>query len=166
MYLKEGKAKFIESWGKLGSSWGISRTMAQLHALLMVSPRPMCADHIMEALCISRGNANLNLRALIDWGLVHKVLKPGDRKEYFEAEKEMMVIFKQIIRMRKKKELDPMIKVLEDISCVKSECEDSKEFCKMICDLKTYTQKADATFESLLNSEPSWIYKAFFKMMQ
>ncbi|MDX1406723.1 MAG: transcriptional regulator, partial [Saprospiraceae bacterium] len=70
MHLSEAKAKFIESWGKLGSNWGVSRTMAQIHALLIVAREPLCADQIMEALKISRGNVNINVHALIDWGLV------------------------------------------------------------------------------------------------
>ena len=69
MRLEEGKARFIESWGALGVNWGVSRTMAQLHALLMVSPRPLCSDQIMQQLQISRGNANMNIHALMDWGL-------------------------------------------------------------------------------------------------
>ncbi|MCB0624548.1 MAG: transcriptional regulator, partial [Saprospiraceae bacterium] len=81
MDLREGKEKFIQSWGALGSSWGVNRTMAQIHALLLISPEALSADEIMEDLMVSRGNANMNLRALIDWGLVYKELKPGERKE-------------------------------------------------------------------------------------
>ena len=83
MTLKEGKDKFIQSWGTLGSNWGINRTMAQIHALLLVSPEPLCAEDIRQELHISMGNANMNLRALIDWGLVYKKLKSGERKEFF-----------------------------------------------------------------------------------
>lgn len=166
MKLSEGKAKFIESWGKLGSSWGISRTMAQLHALLLITPRALCADQIMEALQISRGNANLNIRALCDWELVHKELKPGDRKEYFVAEKDLTVVMKQIIKHRKKKELDPLIKVLSEISCVESNCSESEEFCNVVKDLKLYTDKADKTLETLINSEGNWIYNTLFKVLR
>ena len=85
MKLIEAKSQFIQAWGTLGSKWGINRTMAQLHALLMVSPDPMTADELMEELNISRGNVNMNVRELMDWGLVEKMHKPGDRKEYFWA---------------------------------------------------------------------------------
>ena len=85
MDLQEGKEKFIQSWGALGSSWGVNRTMAQIHALLLISPEPMSAEEIMEELKISRGNANMNIRALIDWGLVFKTLIKGERKEFFMA---------------------------------------------------------------------------------
>jgi DNA-binding transcriptional regulator GbsR (MarR family) len=164
MHLSEGKAKFIESWGALGSNWGISRTMAQVHALLLVSCNSRCADDIMEALSISRGNANMSVRSLMDWGLVHKVLKPGDRKDYFEAEKDMIVVMKQIILQRKRKELDPMIKVLEEISEVECLCKESEEFCRTVHELKRFSTKADTILEHMLTSEKDWMYKVLFRV--
>ena len=89
MELAEGKLKFIEAWGKLGSEWGINRTMAQVHALLMVSPEALTTEEVMAELSISRGNANMTLRDLIDWGLVEKQHKTGERKEFFYAEKDI-----------------------------------------------------------------------------
>ncbi len=89
MQLAEAKAKFIADWGRLGTNWGINRTMAQIHALLLVSPDHLSAEEVMEQLAISRGNANMNLRELIDWGLVQKVIVPGERKEFFTAEKDI-----------------------------------------------------------------------------
>jgi len=164
MHLTEGKARFIESWGALGSNWGISRTMAQVHALLLISSKPQCADEIMESLQISRGNANMSVRSLMDWGLVHKVLKPGDRKDYFEAEKDMITVMKQIILQRKRKELDPMIKVLDEISHVEGECNESEEFCRMVNELKRFSTKADSMLEHMLTSEKDWMYKVLFRI--
>ena len=86
MTLDEAKQHLIQAWGTLGSSWGVSRTMAQVHALLLVSPVSMTTEDIMDALQISRGNVNMNVRDLIDWGIVRKVLKPGERKEFFEID--------------------------------------------------------------------------------
>jgi DNA-binding transcriptional regulator GbsR (MarR family) len=164
MHLSEGKARFIESWGALGTNWGISRTMAQVHALLLVACKPLCADDIMEALQISRGNANMSVRSLMDWGLVHKILKPGNRKDYFEAEKDMVTVIKQIILQRKRKELDPMIKVLDEISHVECECKDSEEFCRMVKELRRFSTKADAMLEHMLTSEKDWMYKVLFRI--
>ena len=79
MELVEAKQKFIEAWGKLGSEWGINRTMAQVHALLLITPEELTTEEIMETLQISRGNANMTLRDLISWGLVEKRHKPGER---------------------------------------------------------------------------------------
>ena len=81
----EAKDDFIAQWGALGTSWGISRTMAQVHALLMISPEPISTDQCMEELQISRGNAHTNLKERVGWGLLKIVVKKGERKELFEA---------------------------------------------------------------------------------
>ena len=104
MELEDAKRKFIESWGKLGSEWGINRTMAQVHALLLISPDPLTTEEIMETLSISRGNANMTLRDLIGWGLIEKQHKPGERKEYFFADKDVGNIAKQGAKERRKRE--------------------------------------------------------------
>jgi DNA-binding transcriptional regulator GbsR (MarR family) len=140
--------------------------MAQVHALLLISPESLTAEEIMEQLKISRGNANMNVRALIDWGLVHKELKPGERKEFFSAEKDMWEVAKQIIIHRKKKELEPMLKVLDDITSVESECPKSEEFCKVVRELKMFTNKADSTLDKLTKADSNWFMGTFLKMMQ
>jgi DNA-binding transcriptional regulator GbsR (MarR family) len=107
MKLSEAKQQFISSWGAFGTHWGINRTMAQMHALLMVSPDPLTQDDVMEELNISRGNVNMNMRDLISWGLVERMILSGERREYFTAEKDIWKVATQIIRERKKRELDP-----------------------------------------------------------
>jgi DNA-binding transcriptional regulator GbsR (MarR family) len=166
MTLEEGKDKFIQSWGALGSSWGINRTMAQIHALLLISPDTLSADDIMDDLKISRGNANMNIRALIDWGLVYKKLKTGERKEYFEAEKDMWKVVKQIIIQRKKKELEPMLRVLDEISSVQGDDQESQEFAEVIRDIKLFSSKADSTLDSLVNADSNWFVGTFMKMIK
>lgn len=166
MTLDEGKQKFLQSWGTLGSSWGINRTMAQIHALLLVSPASLSADDIMEALQISRGNANMNIRALIDWGLVFKELKPGERKEFFVAQKDMWEVVKCIIHERKKRELDPMLKVLDELSAVEIDSKESAAFVNVISDIKLFSSKADATLESLTKSDTNWFVGTFMKMIK
>ncbi len=166
MDLQEGKDKFIQSWGALGSSWGINRTMAQIHALLLISPEALSAEEIMEDLKISRGNANMNIRALIDWGLVFKELKPGERKEYFVAEKDMWEVVKNIIIQRKKRELEPMLKVLDEISSVEGRDAESEEFAKVIRDIKLFSSKADSTLDSLVKADSNWFVGTFMKMIR
>ncbi len=166
MDLNQGKEKFIQSWGTLGSNWGINRTMAQVHALLLISPKALTAEEIMEQLKISRGNANMNIRALIDWSLVHKELKPGERKEYFSAEKDMWEVVRQIIIHRKKKELEPMLKVLDDIVSVESQCPQSEEFCKVVRDIKLFSNKADSTLDKLVQADSNWFIGTFMKMVK
>ena len=163
---KEGKEKFIQAWGALGTEWGVNRTMAQVHALLMISPQSLSADEIMEDLQISRGNANMNIRALMDWGLVYKELRPGDRKEYFIGEKDMWKVVRQIIINRKKKELEPMLKVLDEISGVKEDCDEAVALAKAINDIKMFSSKADSTLDKLIKADSHWFVGTFMKMIK
>ncbi|MEM6878756.1 MAG: MarR family transcriptional regulator, partial [Bacteroidota bacterium] len=129
---EEGKEKFIQAWGALGSSWGVTRTMAQIHALLLLATEAVSADEVMEELQVSRGSANTNLRQLIDWGLVYKELKTGERREYFKAEKDMGKVVKQIIIQRKKRELEPMLRLLDDLSEVDGDSEEAHELRQVV----------------------------------
>ncbi len=166
MTLEEGKDKFLQSWGALGSSWGINRTMAQIHALLLISPEALCAEDIMEELQISRGNANMNIRALIDWGLVYKELKTGERREFFIAEKDMWEVVKSIIIQRKKRELEPMLKVLDEIATVKPDSEAAEDFISIIREIKLFSSKADSTLDSLIKADSNWFVGTFMKMIK
>src|ERR1700761_7967816 len=124
MELAEAKLKFIEAWGRLGSEWGINRTMAQVHALLLLTPEELTTEEIMEELKISRGNANMTLRDLMGWGLVEKRHKAGERKEYFYADKDVWNIARQVAKERRKRELEPVLKILEELSQVKGDAKD------------------------------------------
>lgn len=110
--LKQARDEFVAQWGALGTQWGINRTMAQMHALLMTAPQPLSTDEVMEELEISRGNAHTNLKELVAWGLVRIVVRKGDRREYFEAEKDVWTIFTIVARERKRREIDPALAVL------------------------------------------------------
>lgn len=110
--LDRSKALFIRRWGELSGYWGINRTMAELHALLYISADPLCADEIMAALQISRGNTSMNLRQLVDWGLVSRVHRKGDRKEYFTAEVDVWEMFQTIVRERRRREVEPIIETI------------------------------------------------------
>tara|TARA_R110001606_G_scaffold184198_1_gene331040 strand:+ start:47 stop:460 length:414 start_codon:yes stop_codon:yes gene_type:complete len=119
MELQEAKLKYIQTWGSLATNWGVNKTMAQVHALLLVSTKPLSAEDIMETLQISRGNVNMNVRALIDWGIVQKEFVVGERKEFFIAIKDIWELFKQIAKERKKREIEPVIKVLNELQDIK-----------------------------------------------
>ncbi|NWK54359.1 transcriptional regulator [Verrucomicrobiaceae bacterium N1E253] len=103
---------FISQWGAFGSQWGINRTMAQIHALLMIMPEALSTDEVMEYLTISRGNAHTNLKELVNWGLVRILVRRGERKEFFEAEKDVWKIFTIILRERQRREIDPALELL------------------------------------------------------
>jgi DNA-binding transcriptional regulator GbsR (MarR family) len=111
--LEESKALLVRRWGELGGYWGINRTMAEIHALLFVSGQPLCTDDVMAQLHVSRGNASMNLRALVDWGLVQRVHKIADRKEYFQADTNVWHMFETIMRERRRREVEPIIATIE-----------------------------------------------------
>ncbi len=113
--ITEAQDRFINIWGQMGSAWGISRTMAQVHALLYITGEALCTDDVMDRLEISRGNASMSLRALQDWGIIERVHKRGDRKEYFTAVADVWTMFQTIARERKKRELDPVVASLYEI---------------------------------------------------
>ena len=106
--------RFILHWGEMGWRWGINRSVAQVHALLMLSPKPLPADEMAEALQVARSNVSTSLRELDGWGLVRAAHVFGDRREHFETLKDVWEMFLLILRERKKRELDPTISALRE----------------------------------------------------
>jgi DNA-binding transcriptional regulator GbsR (MarR family) len=168
MKLSEARQQFIASWGAFGTHWGINRTMAQVHALLLISPDPLTQDDVMEQLSVSRGNANMNIRELIDWGLVDRVIVPGERKEYFSAEKDIWKVATQIVKERKKRELDPMLKLINQLSSVEGDKKDkeTKAFLDTINGIKKFGEQADRTLDTMIKSEESWFLSAMLKLFK
>jgi len=168
MELAAAKLKFIEAWGKLGSEWGINRTMAQVHALLLISPDALTTEEIMETLSISRGNANMTLRDLIGWGLIEKQHKAGERKEYFFADKEVWNIARQVAKERKKRELEPVLKVLNELSSVEGDEKDPeyKTFKKSITNINKLAGNVDKTLETMLKAEENWFWGSVLKVFK
>lgn len=113
--VREAEDRFIAMWGQMAGAWGISRTMAEVHALLYITAKALCTDDIMARLDISRGNASMSIRALLDWGIVERAHKRGDRKEYFQSESEVWTMFRAIVRERIKREVDPLLASLHEI---------------------------------------------------
>ncbi len=168
MKLAEAKQQFISSWGAFGTHWGINRTMAQIHALLMVSPDPLTQDDLMEQLDISRGNVNMNIRDLITWGLVDRVILPGERREYFTAEKDIWKVATQIIKERKKRELDPMLKLLGQLEKIEGDKKDKaiKQFVDTVSSIKKLGLQADKTLEVMIRADESWFLAGLMKMFK
>ncbi len=142
--LEETRDKFIVQWGVIGTNWGISRTMAQIHALLMTSRGSMSTDQVMESLEVSRGNAHTNLKELVGWGLVSIVTKKGDRKEYFEAEKDVWEICRRVVIERKRREIDPALQTLREcyLETEDLESEDAQAFNKQMQSLADFAEFA------------------------
>jgi DNA-binding transcriptional regulator GbsR (MarR family) len=167
MNFEEAKAKYIQAWGTLGDSWGINKAMAQIHALLLISPKPLCTDTIMEELSISRGNANMTLRALMDWGIVTKVHIPGERKEFFTSEKDVFELARQVMKERRKRELEPVIKVLREVSDIQDlDSLEAKEFKRMTSELAEFAQQADKVLDTAMKAEGNWLFKTVLRFLK
>ncbi|MBC7834394.1 MAG: hypothetical protein H7Y88_04745 [Phycisphaerales bacterium] len=113
--LRLAQDRFIAAWGQMGSTWGISRTMAEIHALLFITAGPLNTDDVMLRLSVSRGNASMSLRALVDWGVISRIHRRGDRKEYFQAEEDVWTMLRQIIRERLRREVHPVLALLFEV---------------------------------------------------
>src|SRR5713226_4326183 len=104
--------KFILHWGEMGTRWGINRTVAQVHALLFVSSKPLHAEEIANTLAVARSNVSNSLRELQGWGIVRVVHVLGDRRDHFESLKDVWQMFEIIIAERKRREIDPTVEML------------------------------------------------------
>ena len=112
---------FIRRWGEMGATWGINRTLAEIHALLYIMGQPCCTDDVMERLNISRGNASMSLRGLCDWGIIRRLHKRGERREYFESLTDVWEIFSIIAAERKRREMDPVLETIRQCQVMLSE---------------------------------------------
>ena len=165
--LDAARDEFVAQWGAMGSAWGINRTMAQIHALLMTSDTALTTDEVMDDLKISRGNAHQNLRELTGWGLIRSVIRKGERKELFEAEKDVWRMFCIVARERKRREVEPALKALR--ACEEQtrglRGEKATAFNKQIRALSEFVGQADGILDRVSRSEASSIMPLLLKML-
>lgn len=167
MEYQEAKEKFISTWGSLGSLWGINKAMAQIQALLFIATKPLTMEDIMDELKISRGNASMNLRQLMDWGIVTKELVAGERKEYFKTEKDVQELARIIAKERSRREIQPVVKVLKEVSHIKDDgTAKTKELIKQTKALHELTETADAMLNKIVNQQQNWITKSLIKLIK
>lgn len=167
MEYKEAKEKFISTWGSLGTLWGINKAMAQIQALLFISTKPLSMEDIMADLKISRGNTSMNLRQLMDWGIVTKALIPGERKEFFTTEKEVQELARVIAKERSRREIKPVIKILKEVSSIKNDnTEKTQELIKQTKALHDLAETADSMMNKLVNQEQNWVTKSLLKFIK
>ncbi len=154
--LQEARDEFVAQWGAIGNAWGINRTMAQIHALLLTSAEPLSTDEVMSDLKISRGNAHSNLRELVGWGLVRSVIRKGERKEFFEAEKDVWQMFCIIVRERKRREITPALQVLHQCTASTSDLKgkEALAFHNQLKELTQFVELCDRFMETV-----SWSQK-------
>jgi len=166
--LDAARQEFLDAWARLGPAWGVSRTMSQIHALLMVADEPMNTDEIMAALSISRGNAHKNIKDLAAWGLLKETRITGERKDYFAAEKDVWKVIQIITRERKRKELQPVLDTLE--SCLEGtrglRDAESKAFRKQIGELKEFAELADSVMERVAKGRSRTIVSWAMKLLR
>ena len=167
MDLQKSKQKFIDTWGSLGSEWGINRSVAQVQALLLTATEPISTDEIMESLTISRGNANMSLRQLLDYGIIYKKVIAGDRKEYFIAEKDVWKWAVKIAMMRKQKEIDPVMDVLKELKeeTKANKTLEGKEFFKTVNDIQSFTGQLSTLADKVFNSNRGELLIKLLKMV-
>jgi|SRR5882724_8324597 len=166
--LQQARDQFVTQWGTIGTAWGINRTMAQIHALLITTPNALSTDEIMAELKISRGNAHSNLRDLASWGLIRSVVRKGERKEFFEAEKNVWKMFCIIIRERRRRELRPAMGVLEE--CAERtrgmKGAEAAAFNRQIKSLSDFLDAADGVITKLSRSEQSAVIPWAMKFLK
>ena len=166
--LVEARDAFVTEWGAIGSVWGINRTMAQIHALLLTASTSLTTDEVMADLKISRGNAHGNLRELVSWGLVRGVIRKGERKEYFEAEKDVWRMFCIIMRERSRRELRPAMSVLQECAGRTRDLKgkEANAFNEQIKTLSDFLHMADGFVTKIAGSEQSKVVPWALKFLK
>ena len=114
MHLTPVQQKFVLHWGEMGTRWGINRTVAQIHALLYISPKPLHAEELAETLSIARSNVSTSLKELQSWRIVKLVHVLGDKRDHFESMKDVWEMFRVVLDERKRREIDPTVMLLEE----------------------------------------------------
>jgi len=143
--------QFVSHWGLMARSWGINSSMGELFALLYITGSDWTAEDLRHWLGVSRGNVSMNLRELLAWGVVHKVHRPGERRELFRAETEVWTLFRKILRERKRRELEPSLHVLEATSTMAEGHEELRGIGERIESLRQFFRAIDSLADQLLS---------------
>ena len=163
MVLTKTAREFILHWGEMGSRWGLNRSVAQIHALLFLSPHPLHADEIADTLAIARSNVSVGLKELVAWKLVHITHTLGDRRDFFEAQHDTWEVIREIIEGRKRRELDPTLDFLKDCAAqLKNDTETPPQVKERITGQLEFMQTLTTWYESI-NALPR---KTLLKMMR
>ncbi|MDH3215378.1 MAG: transcriptional regulator [Candidatus Krumholzibacteria bacterium] len=153
---------FVEGWGRMGTHWGLGKVMAEIQALLYLSSRPLSLEDMSERLKTSRSNVSLNVRALQDLGVVRKVIIPGDRKDYYAAEEDVARVARRLAVKKKKRELDPAMRIVGEAIAVTQAAEDgdlqpghASTEAEKLYKLRDLLQKIAGVFETFAGDEPA-----------
>ncbi len=167
MNLTDARNQFIQLWGGLASAWGVTRTMAQVHALLLIAPDSLTTDDIMEALQISRGSANMVLHDLMGWRLVERQSRLGERKDFYVAEKEIWKVATLIVKERRRRELEPVLEALKPLLLTEGDANDPqyRAFMRTVTSISQVANRADRTIEAIYKAEETWLFTALTKVL-
>src|SRR5262249_4125968 len=157
--------RFLNAWAEMGPKWGVPKAMAQIHALLMISEKPLSTDDVMQELAISRGNANMNLRSLSDWGLIRRVFVKGDRKEYFQSEKDVWNMCCRIARERRKREIEPVIETMQECLALVEKDKTSALFRGRVNQLLDLVKSLDYLFGKIAQQERNTVIPRILKLL-
>ncbi len=150
MKLSHAQLKFILHWGEMGHRWGINRAMAQVHALLYLSEQPLCAETLSETLSMARSSISTSLRELQAWGVVKVAHVLGDRRDHFEAEKDVWALFRFILDERKKREIDPTIATLREcLADDRDAAEDGDYARERIADMLDFFETTSGWYQTM-----------------
>ena len=162
--LYEAQDTFIRRWGEMGQTRGINRTKAEIHALLYITGQPLCTDDVMERLNISRGNASMSLRALCDWGIIRRVHKRGERREYFESLGDVWEMFSIIAAERKRREMDPVLETIKQCQRMLGESSigkagakqaDVQLTCQRLAGMEEFVEVTNKIFQQFITNAKS-----------
>jgi DNA-binding transcriptional regulator GbsR (MarR family) len=164
--LRRSKDRFIELWAEMAAHWGVPRSMAEVHALLFVEAAPLGAEQIMTRLGISRGNASMTTRTLVEWGIVRREHRPEDRRDYFVAEQDVWTLFALVIRARKAREIDPLLALVAEckgladraVACgaaagPATAVDEARALAQKLDDMRSFIQVIDAVTEHYLQAD-------------
>lgn len=159
MKLSPQAEKFVLHWGEMGTRWGINRTVAQIHALLYLSPTPLHAEEISETLNVARSNVSNSLRELQNWGLGKVVHVLGDRRDHFETPRDVWPMFQIILRERKRREVDPSLAVLREVLSEKPAGEADKQLQQRMRALLEFFETTSAFYDQIGELSPGMLKK-------
>lgn len=158
--MREVQDQFILEWGRMSSRWGINRTMAQIHALLFVTGDQLRVEEIISRLQISRGNASMTLRDLMDWGLVRRSRHPGERHDTYACDTDAWEMFGRVIRERKRREIDPTETVIREcLANLESapKRDDTAIFQQRLTDLLEVFELIDMVYRQVFRTDQSFV---------
>ena len=159
MQLTPLQQKFVLHWGEMGTRWGINRTVAQIHALLFVSPKPLNAEEIAETLAVARSNVSTSLKELQGWRIVRLVHVLGDKRDHFESMRDVWEMFRVVLDERKRREIDPTIALLEECLAEPSVEKDDKHTQTRLRELHRFFQATTTWYEHVSRLPASALVK-------